>query len=88
MIASAVAKELGYKTILNDYLSNNVRSERAAANISRAVGSIPRAAYLVGAGWQNQVIVYNDLQGNDSIPSFTQLIKNNENARQKNTSKL
>ena len=92
MIAAAIGKQLGYRSILNDYFSANVRSGRAAVHLdAREVAEIPRAAFVAGgSGWQTQVIVYADL---DRIPTFDELMKENERKRRRredhpSTSKL
>jgi hypothetical protein len=74
-LTNALVIQYGNKAIVNDYFANNVRSQRLFSGSSSLLGVIPRAAYLVGKGWQEQVIVLIDVS---KVPSFAQLIEENQ----------
>ena len=72
----AIVKQLGYKHMISDHFTNNIRSHKVSQKYSAVVGVIPRAAYLIGSGWQGQAITYCDL--NNVQLTFEQLMADNQ----------
>lgn len=80
-VNSSIAKQLGYRFVLADYFSKNVRSAKVAEDKCKIVGQIDRAAFLVNGGWQNQVFILRDL-GESELLTFDRVVEENLKLRQ------
>jgi L-amino acid N-acyltransferase YncA len=77
-IGRGIAKDAGYRALLNSYFANNDRSRHLfKVHGWDTVGVLPRAAYLGPVvGWQDMVFTYLDLT-QDRIASFSRMADEN-----------
>jgi hypothetical protein len=67
-LSMSIIEKLGHRYLITDYFSN-IRSQRVSQKHGVTVRVLPRAAYLTGTGWLDQVIVYSDLNNYVNLTS-------------------
>lgn len=87
-IEMSIAVELGYTTMINDYVTSNDRMRlllrRMFGRKVVTIGYLPRGMYTTGVGWDDQVISFLNLE--DTLP-FTELAEQSR-MRRVHTSKI